>query len=98
MVYTVTSLFDVTDYDAYVVYGTASRAITEKHSGKFIVATHGNFKITPVEGKIPDIVNIAVFPNMEKCLAFWNSPEYLELKKDRQRFCTAEIVILERNK
>jgi uncharacterized protein (DUF1330 family) len=96
MIYMVTSLFDLVDEHAYVAYGAAARALVEQYNGKFLVASHGAFGLTAMEGELPDVVNVAVFPTKERYFEFYNSIEYQKLKQDRTAFCRSQITMLER--
>ena len=96
MIYMVTSLFDLVDERAYITYGVAARAMVEQYNGKFLVASHGSFELTAMEGELPAVVNVAVFPSKERYFEFYNSPEYQKLKQDRTSFCRSQITMLER--
>jgi uncharacterized protein (DUF1330 family) len=96
MIYMVTSLFDLVDVERYTRYGVRAKAQVERHGGKFLLSSHDRFAVTAMEGPEPDVVNIAIFPNKDAYLAFYNSPEYQKLKQDRTSFCRSQITMLER--
>lgn len=95
--YTVTFLYDVSDYDAYLEYGEKARDVVIQYGGRFIVTSYMHYDITLMEGEKPDIVNIAIFSNTDKYLAFYHSEEYQKLKLQRDAICRSQIIMLGKN-
>lgn len=97
MVYMVTFLYAIADYDGYWAYGEKARDLVTQYGGRFTVTSYKHYDITAMEGEKPDVVNIAVFSNKDKYLTFYNSEEYQKLKIQRDAVCRSQIIMLRRN-
>ena len=97
MTYMFTCLNNVTSFDSYEDYAIKARKIVEKYGGKFLIASYKAFDLTVIEGKKPDIVNLACFKNKEAFNSFYQSTEYQVLIKVRESFCESHIIMLEKS-
>ena len=79
----------VSDPAQYQVYGKAVVPLIERHGGKFVIR---GGTVEALEGR-HDGRRMVVFefPTMEAIHAFWNSPEYVPVKKLRQGAATLNI-------
>ena len=80
--------------EGYAPYLQAAPPTIEPHGGK-IVAVGAPSEI--LEGEWPQTTYVAAveFESKEKALAWWNSPEYQEVKKIRLGKGAANVVLLE---
>ncbi|MFM7066748.1 MAG: DUF1330 domain-containing protein [Gammaproteobacteria bacterium] len=87
----------ISDRAAFAAYGQAAAALVARMGGRYLVRGGGNETLE--EGLGPrdrEAVNvISVWPSREAALAFWNSPEYAEIRKLREPCSTAEVALLE---
>ena len=75
-------------------YGQAVPAVVAQYGGEYLVVGPGG---TLLEGTLEGYSSVAIskWPNREAALAFWNSPEYTEVKKLREGLADAEVVIVD---
>ena len=81
------------DKEAIRPYGRAVVPVAARFGGRFIaLADHPE----AVEGK-PDLRRVVIleFPSVEAARAFWNSPEYAEVKKLREGIGIVEALLFE---
>jgi uncharacterized protein (DUF1330 family) len=72
--------YEVTETGALKAYGQAARPLIEQHGGVYRALD----RPAVLEGDPPlRAVALIEFPSMEHLQAFWNSPEYAEVKKLR---------------
>jgi uncharacterized protein (DUF1330 family) len=83
----------VSDPAQYQVYAKAVVPLIAKHGGKFIMRG-GNLEA--LEGR-HDGRRLVVFefPSMEALKAFWDSPEYVPVKKLRERAAVLDVWAVE---
>ena len=83
----------VSDPEQYQAYGKAVVPLIAKHGGKFIVR---GGKVECLEGQ-HDGRRLVVFefPSMEALKAFWDSPEYVPVKKLRERAAVLDVWAVE---
>ena len=81
------------DPEAIKPYGRAVIPLAAKFGGRFIALAD---RPEAVEGQ-PDTRRVVIFefPSLAAARAFWNSPEYAELKSLREGLGTVEAVLFE---
>jgi uncharacterized protein (DUF1330 family) len=81
------------DPDAIKPYGRAVVPLAAKFGGRFIALAD---RPEPVEGR-PDTRRVVLleFPSLAAARAFWDSPEYAEVKTLREGLGTVEAVLFE---
>ena len=85
--------FEVTDPDGFPVYGQAARPLVARHGGVYRAATR---EPAVLEGAPrPRGVALIEFPSMEHLRAFWDSPEYAEVKRLRAGKATFTVRAVE---
>ncbi len=90
-----TILCKIHDRDKFISgYGKAVPAVVAQYGGEYLVVAPGG---TLLEGTLEGYSSVAIskWPNREAALAFWNSPEYSEVKKLRAGLADAEVVIVD---
>lgn len=84
---------DVKDPDTYADYRNANPDIVNKFGGRY-VALGGEIKV--LEGDWhPRRTVIIEFPDMDAIAAFYDSPEYTELRKIRWKSADSRLVAIE---
>lgn len=75
-------------------YATQAAALVDKCGGKYVLRGPG---AECLEGSVGDgrSVVISEWPSMDAARAFWNSPEYGEIKKLRDGICDVDVVLVE---
>jgi len=90
-VYTIAQL-KFTNIDAYRRYQKAFPAVFAKFNAKVLVADEAP---RVIEGEWPrDKVVILAFPDEAEAMRFGNSPEYLEIAKDRKAGADAVVLVV----
>ena len=84
---------EVTDWNRYRDYTSATPAAIARYNGKFIVRGP---EILTLEGE-PETRRLVVieFPSLEQAKAFYNSPEYGEAKKLRAGAAIGQFIAVE---
>jgi uncharacterized protein (DUF1330 family) len=83
----------VKDPDSYAKYRSANPDIVNKYGGRYI-AVGGEVRV--LEGDwIPRRTIIIEFPDMAAVMAFYNSDEYVELRKIRWESADSRLVAIE---
>lgn len=98
MVFKLSLMYNIVDYQAYGRYCEKCEAVIKQYGGRFIATSYNNFDIIPIEGNVPEAVNVLVFPSTEQYMAFYNSPEYQAIIDERKSVCDSQLLLLERNK
>ena len=83
---------DVHDNDGYAPYVAANPAIFRKFGGRFLVR---GGKFEAMEGTSRSRQVVIEFPDYASALACFNSPEYVENTKIRQRTSVGDIIVVE---
>ena len=90
--YLIADILEVTDSDAMASYSEAATATLEPHGGKILAAGASEM----LEGSWePGRFFIAQFDDMGKLKAWYNSPEYQALIKQRQSASRANLIAIE---
>jgi uncharacterized protein (DUF1330 family) len=84
---------EVTDWDQYRKYTSATPAVIKQFGGRFIVR---GGQMETLEGR-PETRRVVVieFPSFERVKEFFNSPEYTEVKKLREGAAIGEFLAIE---
>ncbi len=84
---------DVKDPDGYAGYSKLARPAIEKYGGKAIIR---NGKVDVKEGSwVPKRLVILQFESLEQANAFYDSPEYREARAVREKYSSADFLIIE---
>lgn len=83
----------ISDPIKFRAYGTANAALVAKLGGKYLVlGSEGeSLEGTALVGKKV----ISEWPSRAAALAYWHSPEYIEIRKLREGICEAQVMILD---
>jgi uncharacterized protein (DUF1330 family) len=75
-------------------YGAAAAALVEQFGGRYVLLGPG---AELLEGDFGDGASIVIseWPDKETARAFWNSPEYAEVKKLRDGAADVQVVLIE---
>ena len=75
-------------------YAAAAAELVNKCGGKYVLRAPGALCL---EGGVGDgrSVVMSEWPDMDSARAFWDSPEYQEIKKLREGICDVEVVLVE---
>ena len=84
---------DVHDPETYASYREQNPDIVNKFGGRY-VALGGEVKVLEGDWK-PRRTVVIEFPDMEAVSAFYNSPEYTELRQIRWKSADSRLVALE---
>ncbi|MGA7824981.1 MAG: DUF1330 domain-containing protein [Steroidobacteraceae bacterium] len=83
----------VHDWDTYKQYTARTPAIIAKHGGRFLVRG-GETEVLEGEGAGRRVV-VLEFPSMVAARAFYQSPEYQEVKRIRTSGSDAQFLIVQ---
>ncbi len=75
-------------------YGQAAAALIQKHGGRYLLRGPG---VQVLEGDWGDGAGavISEWPDMDRLRAFWDSPEYAEVKKLREDIADCRVWAVE---
>ena len=76
-------------------YAAASTKLVESMGGKYRILTESSEVLEGEEDCEGAIMVVVEWPDMETCRAFWNSPEYSEIKKNRSGISHARVWLTE---
>lgn len=82
------------DRDAFISgYGPAAGKLSAQMGGEYVVRAPG---VEVLEGDHPGgSLVISKWPDKAAALAFWNSPEYAEVKKLRAGIADCQVLLIE---
>jgi uncharacterized protein (DUF1330 family) len=84
---------EVTDPEAYKLYTARTPGVIAAHGGRFVVRGGA---VERLEGEwSPARVVVIEFADSAKAVEWWNSPEYAEAKRLRQRCARTRMVLVE---
>jgi len=86
------SEFEVTNPDGIKPYSAAVDSTFAPFGGRYVVR---GGKVASLEGEPTKRIVIIAFPSMEQALAWYNSPEYRELRPIRHNSATSRVFIVE---
>ncbi len=85
----------IADRDAFINgYGMAAAALVAKFGGKYVLRGPG---AKMLEGDFGDGASMVIseWPDAAAAQAFWNSPEYAEVKKLRAGIADCQVLLIE---
>ena len=85
----------IADREAFISgYGAAAGALVEKMGGNYVLRGPGAELLEGVFGEGASMV-ISEWPDKAAAKAFWNSPEYAEVKKLRKDIADCQVLLIE---
>lgn len=85
----------ISDRDRFISgYGKAAAELVAKFGGRYLLRAPG---AELLEGHFGDgsAMVISEWPDKEAAKRFWNSPEYLEVKKLREGIADCQVLLIE---
>jgi uncharacterized protein (DUF1330 family) len=86
---------DIAERERFISgYGTAAAALIDRFGGRYLVRAPGAISL---EGDLGDGASIVIseWADKDAALAFWNSPEYAEVKRQRDGLADCRILLIE---
>jgi len=83
------------DYEAFVSgYGPAAGALVAKFGGEYLIRGPG---VELLEGDFGDGASVVIskWADREAAKAFWDSPEYAEVKKLREGLADVQVLLVD---
>jgi uncharacterized protein (DUF1330 family) len=85
----------IADRDAFINgYGAAAAKLVGQFGGKYIVRGRGAALLEGSFGEGASMV-ISEWPDKAAATAFWNSPDYAEVKKLREGIAECQVLLIE---
>ena len=75
-------------------YAPAAEALLQRHGGRYVLRAPGAELIEGGHGEGASIV-ISEWPDKATALAFWNSPDYVEVKRLRDGLADVNVLLVE---
>lgn len=85
----------IADRDAFIQgYGAAAAKLVERFGGRYVLRAPG---AELLEGGFGDGASMVIseWPDKAAAKAFWNSPEYAEAKRLRERVADCQVLLIE---
>ncbi|MCU0891022.1 MAG: DUF1330 domain-containing protein [Sandarakinorhabdus sp.] len=82
------------DREAFIGgYGPAAARLVDQYGGRYVIRAPGAVLL---EGSGMDGASVVVseWPSRDAALAFWNSPEYAEVKKLREGLADVQVMLV----
>lgn len=75
-------------------YGKAAAELVARFGGRYVLRAPGALSL---EGGFGDGASVVIseWPDRESALAFWNSPEYAEVKRLREGLAEVQVMLVE---
>ena len=83
------------DREAFISgYGVAAAALVERFGGRYVLRAPGALCL---EGSFGDGASMVIseWPDTATALAFWNSPDYAEVRKLRAGLADCQVMLIE---
>lgn len=85
----------IADRDAFIQgYGMAAARLVEQFGGRYVLRAPGAELLEGGFGEGASMV-ISQWPDKQAAKAFWNSPEYAEVKKLRDGLADCQVLLVE---
>lgn len=85
----------ISDREAFISgYGAAAAALVEQFGGRYVLRGPGAQLLEGHFGHDASMV-ISEWPSKAAALAFWNSPEYAEVRKLRDGIAECQVLLIE---
>lgn len=75
-------------------YGKAAAELVARFGGRYVLRAPGALGLEGAFGEGASVV-ISEWPDRESALAFWNSPEYAEVKALRDGLADVQVLLVE---
>lgn len=75
-------------------YGPAAAELVTRFGGRYVMRAPGAVALEGMAGEGASVV-ISEWPDRAAALAFWNSPEYAEVKRLREGLADVEVILAE---
>jgi uncharacterized protein (DUF1330 family) len=75
-------------------YGKAAAGLVARFGGRYVLRAPGALALEGAFGDGASVV-ISEWPDRESALAFWNSPEYAEVKRLREGLAEVQVLLVE---
>ena len=85
----------ITDPEKFVNYGKSAAKLVEKFGGNYEVMRPSQDILLEGENEPNIKLVISKWPSIDTALAFWNSPEYSEIKLLRENAGTVTVRLVE---
>ena len=85
----------ITDPEKFANYGKSAAKLVEKFGGNYEVMRPSQDILLEGESELNMKLVISKWPSIDTALAFWNSPEYSEIKKLRENAGTVIVRLVE---
>jgi len=85
----------IADRDAFIAgYGAAAAALVARFGGRYVLRGAGALGL---EGDFGDGTSMVIseWPDKAAALAFWNSPDYAEVRKLRDGIAECQVLLIE---
>ncbi|TRW18043.1 DUF1330 domain-containing protein [Glacieibacterium frigidum] len=85
----------IADREAFIAgYGKAAAVLVTQFGGRYVLRAPGAMGL---EGQFGDGASLVIseWPDKAAALAFWNSPEYAEVKRLRDGLAEVQVVLIE---
>lgn len=85
----------IADRDAFIAgYGKAAGELVERMGGKYVLRGRG---VSLLEGNFGEGASMVIseWPDKAAAKAFWNSPDYAEVKKLRDGIADCQVLLIE---
>lgn len=83
------------DREAFVSgYGKAAAELVQRFGGRYVLRAPGACALEGAFGDGASVV-ISEWPDRESALAFWNSPDYAEVKRLREGLAEVQVLLVE---
>lgn len=85
----------IADRDAFIAgYGAAAGALVEKFGGRYVLRAPGAELLEGGFGAGASMV-VSEWPDKAAARAFWESPDYAEVKKLREGIADCQVLLIE---
>ncbi len=84
----------IADRERFIAgYGRAAAGLVERFGGRYVIRAPGAQTLEG-EGWGGASVAVSEWPSREAALAFWNSPEYAEIKQLRESIADVHVLLV----
>lgn len=85
----------IADREAFIDgYGKAAAALVERFGGRYVLRAPGTVLLEGDFGEGASMV-ISEWPDKAAAMAFWDSPEYAEVKRLRDGVALVQVLLIE---
>jgi uncharacterized protein (DUF1330 family) len=85
----------IADRDTFIAgYGAAAARLVERFGGRYLLRAPGAELLEGSFGADASVV-VSEWPDKEAARRFWNSPQYAEAKRLRERIAECQVLLIE---